>query len=151
MTRINADFDTTKLLDQHLMAEYRELPMVYAALRRSLHSKSINTVIRSIPEQFTLNRGHVTFFYDKLKFLDARYAKLIAELKTRGYQLDDQRQYNVNEFATPFVNDWEMSQVDKRVIAERMFERYSAKPDWYRYMGKRVTKDEVAHLFELEI
>ena len=61
MTRINAVHPTV-LTDQHLMAEYRELTMVMGSLKRSLNSKN---GLPPIPEKYTLNAGHVTFFYNK--------------------------------------------------------------------------------------
>lgn len=73
MTRINANLDSTILTDQHLMAEYRELPMVISSLRRSLKTQSVNKVLKRIPKQFTLNKGHCLFFYNKLGFLGYRY------------------------------------------------------------------------------
>ena len=86
MTRINV-IDPIELTDQHLMAEYRELPMVMGSLKRTLASKTgFNP--KKVPPKFTLNSGHVYFFYDKGKFLERRYSALIAELVRRGYSLD---------------------------------------------------------------
>ena len=73
MTRINANIPPSELKRMHLVAELREITMVPASLRRSLRSKSVNQVIRSIPDKFTLNSGHVKFFYDKLEFLKQRF------------------------------------------------------------------------------
>ena len=70
MTRINSNIDPKKLTDQHLMAEYRELPMVPAALRKSLRTQSVKTILSKIPKRYKLNSGHVLFFVDKFsKFL----------------------------------------------------------------------------------
>ena len=52
MTRINI-IPVSELYDQHLIAEYREITMVPAALDRTLKSK--------IAQQYTLNKGHVYF------------------------------------------------------------------------------------------
>ena len=70
MTRINI-IHPSELTDQHLIAEYREIFMVGSALQRSLKSK--NWDVKSIPNKFTLNTGHVKFFYDKGKYLSERY------------------------------------------------------------------------------
>ena len=69
MTRINSNLDPSKLKRMHLIAELREITMVPAALRRSLRTRSVNDILTNIPKKFTLNRGHVTFFYNKLNFL----------------------------------------------------------------------------------
>lgn len=149
MTRINADFDVTRLLDQHLMAEYRELPMVYAALRRSLkkHDHRVQDLINVIPKKFTLNSGHVTFFYDKLDFLVKRYAKLIEELTYRGYSLDYDRHYDLSDLPSDLFNDWSMDSDAEGLIAARMYERYSAKPSWYRYLKDPIGDKSVRLLF----
>ena len=44
-----------------------------------------------ISKTFTLNRGHVYFFYDKGLYLDKRYDELIAEMKLRGFNPDSNR------------------------------------------------------------
>ena len=71
MTRINI-IAVSELTDQHLIAEYREITMVPAALKRTLNSKA-GFSKNKIPDKFTLNRGHVYFFYDKGLYLDKRY------------------------------------------------------------------------------
>ena len=69
MTRINL-INPGELSDQHLVAEYREIFMVGSSLQRSMKSKSWSKTINNIPKNFTLNKGHVTFFYNKGKYLD---------------------------------------------------------------------------------
>lgn len=53
--------------------------MVPASLRRSLRTKTKNEVLRSIGPAFTLNRGHVTFFYDKMLYLGGLHRKWSVE------------------------------------------------------------------------
>jgi deoxyribonuclease (pyrimidine dimer) len=142
MTRINADLDPYKLLDAHCIAEYRELPMVFASLRRSLRTKSKQDVLKSIPKNFTLNAGHVKFFYDKLLFLQERYEKLRVELKLRNFKLDDSRSYDLSDIPIEFrTNGYLMSGVDSEIIRERLITRFMAKPTWYRYYGKPIDID----------
>ena len=73
MTRINI-IPVEELFDQHLIAEYREITMVPAALKRTLKSKKGLDVSR-INSKYTLNKGHVYFFYNKGKYLNKRYKK----------------------------------------------------------------------------
>ena len=61
MTRINL-VPPEELSDQHLVAEYREIFMVGSSLQRSLGSPNWEKTKKSIPKQFTLNKGHVKFF-----------------------------------------------------------------------------------------
>ena len=75
MTRVNI-IPVEELHDQHLIAEYRELTMVPAALNRTLKSKK-GLDKTKIPENYTLNQGHVYFFYNKGKYLDKRYSQIV--------------------------------------------------------------------------
>ena len=75
MTRINV-VPVTELCDKHLVAEYRELPRVFALARPC----------NDAPTKYTLGAGHVKFFYDKLGWLLARQKSLIAEMKRRGFK-----------------------------------------------------------------
>ena len=78
MTRINI-VHPSELTDQHLIAEYREITMVPGSLKRTLVSKS-GYQEKKVPKKFTLNSGHVYFFYNKGKYLDIRYEQLITEM-----------------------------------------------------------------------
>lgn len=142
MTRINSNVKPELLLDQHLMAEYRELPMVFASLKRSLKTKSISDVLSSIPPLFTLNEGHVTFFYDKLLFLHNRYEFLKDELRSRGFQLsDDRAMYDYLEYPTEFQNDWVSTKDEDKVVITRILEKHAMKPEWYKYLGDPIDPD----------
>lgn len=138
MTRINSDVDPKKLMDQHLMAEYRELPMVLASLRRSLKTQSEREVLKKIPPRFTLNRGHVLFFYNKLTFLRNRYDRLVNELNNRGYQLDQGRTLDLSGIPSKFFNDWIATNADNAVLEQRIKEKIDMKPSWYKYYGKPI-------------
>lgn len=138
MTRINSNVDPKKLMDQHLMAEYRELPMVLASLRRSLKTQSEREVLKKIPPRFTLNRGHVLFFYNKLTFLKNRYDRLVNELHNRGYNLDQNRTLDLNGIPSTFFNDWIATPADDAVLEQRIKEKIAMKPSWYKYYGKSV-------------
>jgi deoxyribonuclease (pyrimidine dimer) len=84
MTRINV-VPVATLTRQHLVAEYRELPRVF---RLVLHAqvRGMRWNDPKIQGRYTLGRGHVTFFYNKLGWCLARFEALVREMKTRGYQ-----------------------------------------------------------------
>jgi deoxyribonuclease (pyrimidine dimer) len=63
MTRINI-IPVEELMDQHLIAEYREITMAPVILARTLSSKT-GLDYKKISKSYTLNKGHVYFFYDK--------------------------------------------------------------------------------------
>lgn len=139
MTRINL-IDPSLLADQHLFAEFREIKMIPKSLGRSLRSvgQDLGSLLAKIPPTFTLNAGHVCFFYDKGLYLSKRYAAIRMELFRRGTQ------YNVESPLDPdgvyrdnpsLNNDWVPSRIDIDLISERLAERIRRKPEWYRYYG----------------
>lgn len=129
MTRINL-VDPSELYDQHLVAEYREIFMVGSSLQRSLRSPNWKRI--DIPNKFTLNKGHVKFFYDKGLYLYLRYQSLVKEMKNRGMSPDADRTFKIEQWPTHLYNDWTPSEEDKDVIRERITQRVNEKPGWYR-------------------
>ena len=76
MTRLNIAISTIELCDQHLVAEYRELPRMVAFSHRT----------KDIPDQdFTLNTGHMRSCVRYGAYLADRHALLIEEMKVRGF------------------------------------------------------------------
>ena len=131
MTRINI-IDPSELTDQHLIAEYREITMVPGSLNRTLNSK-IGYKESKVPKRYTLNGGHVYFFYNKGKYLDKRYHELINEMKQRGFNPDPNRKFPSDIFKNNnLYNDWMPTIEDQKLIRERIKKRIDAKPDWYR-------------------
>ena len=132
MTRINL-VDPSELSDQHLVAEYREIFMVGSSLQRSLKSKNWEKTLANIPKKYTLNKGHVTFFYNKGKYLYKRYEILIEEMKNRGMNPDSERKFKTEQWPDELFNDWEPEPDDYKVIRARIKEKIEMKPDWYRF------------------
>ena len=130
MTRINL-INPEELTDQHLIAEYREITMVPAALKRTINSKS-GLKLNQIPKNFTLNKGHVKFFYNKGLYLKKRYDKLVTEMKKRGFNPDSKRKFPKDVFLPNLYNDWHPSLHDKKIIHERIAEKIKMKPKWYK-------------------
>jgi deoxyribonuclease (pyrimidine dimer) len=131
MTRINI-IDVSELYDQHLIAEYREITMVPASLNRTLNSK-VGLRREKISKRFTLNSGHVYFFYDKGLYLDKRYKQIVTEMKLRGFNPDSNRVFPKQIFIdNDLYNDWMPTVEDQKLIRQRIQERINSKPDWYR-------------------
>ena len=80
MTRINC-VPVEELSGPHLVAEYRELPRVFALAQKAAKRGSFTQ-----PDAYTLGKGHVLFFYTRLKYLAHRHSALIQEMKRRGYK-----------------------------------------------------------------
>lgn len=123
----------TELTDQHLVAEYREMLMVPSALKRSINSK--NGLDKSrIGSKYTLNTGHVYFFFDKGKYLKERYDSLVNEMKLRGMNPDPSRIFPTEVFEqNDLYGDWEPSIEEININLKRIEERINQKPDWYRH------------------
>lgn len=132
MTRINSNIDPKLLKRAHLIAELREITMVPAALKRSLRTIDPTKVKSSIPKQFTLNAGHVKFFYDKLGFLKSRFNRLADEMERRGYSPDRSRAKAFAGFDGMWYGNWQSSPGDDDLIIERINFRISQKPHLYK-------------------
>ena len=131
MTRVNI-IPVEELHDQHLIAEYRELTMVPAALNRTLKSKK-GLDKTKIPENYTLNQGHVYFFYNKGKYLDKRYSQIVKEMQNRGFSPDLKRNFPKNIFIeNDLYKDWMPNPEDLKIIRERIKNKINQKPNWYR-------------------
>lgn len=111
MTRINL-VDPSVLIGKHLLAEYRELPRIFTAVRKlvELVPEVRPHNIQGIPPQYVLGKGHMKFFYDKLLWLYERYQALYEELISRGYNLDDTLYMDIckgyHELPPCFKNDY---------------------------------------------
>lgn len=144
MTRINT-IEPLLLTDQHLMAEYRELPMVFASGRRS------NPDRFNPSEHYLLNTGHVTFFFNKKEYLKERWVDLIVELYNRNYNIDPlSRNINWTTLDKFPQIEWRPNDMAQLVNLERLLERVANRPDWYRYYGKRITPDEYKQLIRTQ-
>lgn len=153
MTRVNL-VDVEMLSDQHLFSEWREIKMVPASLRRTLRSprhKSTKSIIATVPSEFCLNKGHVTFFYDKLDFLGSRYAALSCELHKRKYQLGSTEFFLQFTYEIPdcFFNDWTPNLQDVAVSAERIITKIMLRPEWYKHNKQPLSSKFYNYYIEL--
>jgi hypothetical protein len=118
MTRINLSVPPKKLTDKHLLAEHREIVRIPNCIRKGRYS------MKDQPKKFTLGKGHVKFFYDKLTYLNKRYNSLYTEAKNRGF--------NVTYFGDAFngidnslMNDYVPTKQDRIIIKERLVSKDS--------------------------
>jgi deoxyribonuclease (pyrimidine dimer) len=132
VTRINL-VPISELADQHLVAEYREIFMVGSSLQRSLKSPNWRKTKNSLPKDFTLNKGHVKFFYNKGKYLYNRYLDLVEEMKSRGMSPDPDRIFKREQWPDDLFQDWSPTDRDLLIIRERIKVRIQQKPNWYRW------------------
>lgn len=115
MTRINLGIPPEVLTRQHLLAEAREIKRIPNMVRQ-------NRVKMDIPPIFSLGKGHVRFFYDKLGFLLKRYLSLYAECLRRGYNVQD---YSSAWAGVPetLMGDYIPRKTDVTIIKKRLIEK----------------------------
>ena len=119
MTRINT-VDPSLLIDKHLVAEYRELPRVFALVRKAIERGESPNDKRN-PNKYTLGTGHVRFFYDKLKYLANRQNSLIKEMRNRNFTVNyDNVAELVDNIPEEWYNDWTPSQEDHDINIARI-------------------------------
>lgn len=136
MTRINLT-PVEELMDQHLMAEYRELPRVFGDVRERLAK---GKKFDDIPKNFRLGTGHVKFFYDKIGFLFLRQNAIIKECLKRGINIANTH-VDVADIPLRFMNDFIPTEADIALSQSRLDERIAIKPRFYKYYGKPCVKD----------
>lgn len=127
MTRINV-VEPSRLTDQHLLAELRELPRVFALARPKV----------TRPTSYALGAGHVTFFYPLTRWLSERQRTLIAEGLNRGFNLTHR------EPPAPVPGcdgDWTPDADAIAINLSRLRARLRERPGWYRYRGVVVGPD----------
>lgn len=141
MTRVNI-IPPSALTDQHLIAEARELNLLAASFKRSANSKH-GIQLKRIPKQYTLNKGHVLFFYDKGLYIKKRFDELVLEMEKRKFvkAVPFKNEWNNPKF-NKLYNDWTPTQGDYRVVIERIKIRINQKPTFYRYKGVKIKPDD---------
>ena len=138
MTRINL-VDPKELMDQHLTTEFLELPRIPVQLQRSINARGIDGVLQMIPKKFTLNKGHVSFFYDKGFYLTERYLSLSKELDRRGIWHERLLFYDSVSIYLRYselFNDYIPAEEALVIIRERIAQKIALKPHWYLYERK---------------
>lgn len=138
MTRINL-VPPEELMDQHLFAEFREIKMIPMSLRRSVIARGIDGALKIVPPEFTLNAGHVSFFYNKGQYLHNRYEMLRKELSARGINFDTESLLDplqVLKTDPRFMGDYQPTPEAFETIRTRIAEKIAMKPHWYRYYGR---------------
>lgn len=118
MTRINV-IDPTLLTDQHLLAEFREITRVPNTINSGKAKLTGN-----YPKEYTLGKGHVSFFYPRLKFLHKRYDQLFNECIRRGFNVTYIFPKTVPE---RLYNDYTPTNEAIKINVERVLTRFPTK------------------------
>ena len=116
MTRINVGIPPAELVNQHLIAEHREIKRIPNCIAKGKYN------MEGIPERFKLGTGHVKFFYNKLLYLKNRYTSLYNECIKRGFNVQNYigAWDNVPQ---ELMNDYKVEPNDIIIIKKRIDER----------------------------
>lgn len=149
--RINV-IPVSELYDQHLVAEYREIKMLPKMLCRSLNSKK-GVDFDKLPKEYTLNKGHGKFFYDKLLFIEKRFDEILQEMSSRGFKTSSvdlyMKDYDYSSICfdsscdaifPPLYKDYIPTKEAIEINCERIVLRVSEVKNFYRYYGKLIDK-----------
>jgi deoxyribonuclease (pyrimidine dimer) len=131
--RCNVGVDPQFLADQHLV-ELVEIKMVCGTLKRlEFRPRS------PIPPEFVLATGHISFFFNKLAYLEKRYDAIKEECRRRGRKIPSETYYDLSDVPAKFLNDWKPSERDTQIVRERILYKLLAKPKgFWRFWGKPI-------------
>ena len=116
MTRINVGIPPAELINQHLIAEHREIKRIPNCIAKGKYNMD------GIPDKFKLGTGHVKFFYNKLLYLKNRYISLYNECIKRGFNVQNYIDAWDN-VPQELMNDYKVKANDCRIIRQRINER----------------------------
>lgn len=117
MTRINCGIPPAELVDKHLLAEHREIKRIPNAIKNG------KARIENIPEKFTLGKGHVKFFYNKLYYLHTRYNDIYDECVNRGFNITYYGEAWDFDIPEELYQDYIPTINDIQIIKQRIKER----------------------------
>lgn len=127
MVRVNL-IHPSKLADQHLIAEYNEILMLVAYVRKF-------PALDGIPKDYVLGKGHIKFFKNKLGYLQERHKEISGEMLRRNFKVN--KKINVEGFGKEYFSFWEPKKKDFDLIKKRIVEKINLRPDFYRYCGEK--------------
>jgi len=116
MTRINVGIPPAELVNQHLIAEHREIKRIPNCIAKGKYK------MEGIPDRFKLGSGHVKFFYNKLLYLKNRYVSLYNECVKRGFNVQNYISAWDN-VPQELMNDYKPTEIDREIIIERINEK----------------------------
>ena len=116
MTRINIGVPPRELTNKHLIAEHREIKRIPNVVSKGKYN------LKGVPPQFTLGKGHVSFFYDKLGYLKKRYIELYTECRARGFNVQNYES-SWDNVPPELMNDYTPTERDVQIITERINDR----------------------------
>ena len=136
--RCNIGVNPIYLVDQHLLAEMMEIPMVIGSLKYwKFEIKS------KIPDSFSLGSGHMNFLKNKLVYLKRRHDEVYKEILRRGFKNDKSR-IDLSQIPEQFCQDWQPTLEDSLKLRARLHWKLTNKKSlFWRYLRKPLNDDEL--------
>ena len=129
MTRINL-IPVKELSDQHLIAEYRELPRV---IKQKID-------ISKAPEKYCLGKGHVKWAKKHSLFCLDRYNQLCNEMVYRNFNISygawTLEEVYCMQPPESIILSYKPNEKDIELSRSRIIEKIKQKPDWYRWTNR---------------
>ena len=114
MTRINVGVLPIELPSKLLLAEHREITRIPNAIKSGRANLS-----QSLPTKFTLNAGHVKFFYNRCLYLKNRYVALYNECIKRGFNVTN-KLTAFEDLPQKALGDYKPDIEDRQLIIDRI-------------------------------
>lgn len=132
MARVNVGVNPKYLSDAHLIAESVEITMITGQLKKQKK-------MSQVPNKFSLAKGHMNFFKNKLLYLKRRLNAVNNEMRRRGFNPGTKIELNL--FKGSLLNDWTPSYTDTMLVRERIVERLKSplKLKNHRYCRNNIT------------
>lgn len=152
MTRINV-VPPYSLADQHLLAEYRELPRMRSYIDKLNENGGVR--LEKLLTAYVLGKGHMLFFAPMKEWLEERHSLLIIELQHRGINLSYKEKlviprllildnegkeysgqdYDVKPFLSSIYRHQSIARGESLNIL-RLKEKFKARPTFYKWTGR---------------
>lgn len=142
--RANVGVDPNLLADQHLIAEYRELPMLIGSLR--FWKWEIKS---AIPETFNLGSGHMNFLKIRMRYAQRRHEVVKAECLRRGFRCSSLT-FSLDGIPPQFCYDWNPTLEDSMKLRARIqWKLENKKPYFWHYKGHSLGPEQLQYHIKL--
>lgn len=138
--RINVGIPVKNLSDEHLRAEEAEIAMCPGFYNKVWKGKSV------IPSQFTLNKGHISFFMNKKTWTLKRYQELHQECIKRGFTGIKDKSERWNEWNSKEDIDYVPMSKDSLIVKERIIGKINNSTSQFHYYRKKIEKGDLIDL-----
>ena len=140
--RINVGIPVEYLSDEHLRAEEQEIAMLPGFHNKVWKGKT------SIPKEFTLGKGHISFFMNKKTWTLNRYKLLHQECIKRGFNINDKSERWNTWNPQEDINFIETGN-EKFLLKQRISERITNSTGTFHFYKERKPKNFCINLLKL--